>query len=698
MQTKFIKYCNCALLFATLCMVSAGIFLSSCQKEEEDNKVELYSFGPMPIARGAELKFIGKNLDKVTAVVIPDNLTITTFTTQTSKLLTLIVPQEAARGLVVLNTPQGDITTKTEIGYIETMVILSFTPTTIKPGAELTIAGDYLNLVGEVIFTDRVKVDSTLFTGQSRTELKLLVPAAAQTGKIAVSDAEENPIIVYSADPLTVKLPAFTDISPNPVKAGAQLTITGTDLDLVKTVTLGGNKNVTSFVSQSETEIVLDMPADTKDGVVILVPASGVKVQSADDLIMVVPTVSVTPTTLKNGEDITVSGTDLDLVDKVIFGGNKQGTINTGGTETEIIVTTPDDATTGDVTFVTKADKEVTGPTLMFIDPGFTSFNPTSGKANTTVTITGTDLDLVADVVFTGGKKGTIGTRSETQLSVTVPLGASTGKITLVAKNGTQVESANDYTVLANLPNFSGFTESQGRPGQILTLNGTNMDLIKELVFPGEVYATAYGIKSSTMVQVYVPLTITRGYGQIRMITYEGEEGLLPELWISGTDEITAQTIMYQDYEQHGGHNGWWDESWTDNTATDIKTENGNTYFKVTASLNGWITACNHQANGALGPVISNIENYNLKFDIRIDAGVTGAENAAMQVILGDGWHWYGTGFYPATTGGYWITVTIPATALGLSGTLNLSSGTNGLYGGPMPGGISLDNFRFDPK
>ena len=37
----------------------------------------------MPIARGAELKFIGANLDKVTAVVLPNNLTITTFTSKT---------------------------------------------------------------------------------------------------------------------------------------------------------------------------------------------------------------------------------------------------------------------------------------------------------------------------------------------------------------------------------------------------------------------------------------------------------------------------------------------------------------------------------------------------------------------------------------------------------------------------------------
>jgi hypothetical protein len=691
MQTKFIKYCNCTQLFATLCIVSACVFLTSCEKEKEDTTVVLNSFGPMPIARGAELKFIGKNLDRVTAVVLPNNLSISTFTTKTADLLTLTVPQEAVPGLVVLKTPEGDITTKTEIGFSEPITITSFSPATIKPGTELTITGDYLNLVGEVIFTDRISVTKTSFTGQKRTEIKLLVPATAQTGKIAVSDAKEDPIIVYSTVNLTVKLPAFTTITPNPVKAGSQLTIAGTDLDLVKTITLGGSKTITTFVSQSATEIVLAVPADTKDGKVTMIPASTVKVESAAELVMVVPTVSVTPTTLKNGADITVTGTNLDLVDKVVFGGNKQGTIKAGGTETQIVVTSPNDAISGVVTFVTRATKEVPGPTLTMIDPAVTSFSPTSAKPNVDITITGTDLDLVVDVLFEGNIKGTIGTRSETSMVVKIPVGAKTGKITLVAKNGVQVKSASDITVLTNLPNFTSFSESKGTPGKILTLNGTSMLLIKELVFPGGITATAYGLKTDTQVEVYVPMNVTTGNGQITMITYEGEQGLLPQIFIGGTDPITASTIMISSFDGGGASQSTWGGVVT----FGIPSVNLNgTACMIGLTGSGWNWTWSH--NWDTRPALAHPENYVLKFDICIitpasgvDAGMTlkGWDTA---VSLGQP--------FSTSTNGNWITMKFDVLTSGMiiDGTGDWGIWINGSNYDLR--GIMIDNLRFDPK
>lgn len=688
-----IKIRTWALLFATLCTVGAGVMLTSCQKAEPDTEVVLLSFGPMPVARGAELRFIGRNLDRVTAVVLPDNLTITAFDTKSAELLTVTVPQEAMPGYVVLKTPEGDITTKTRIGYSEPISVASLSPATVKAGDELTITGDYLNLVGEVIFTDRVSVMKASFISQSRTQIKLLVPEAAQTGKIAVSDAEEDPVIVYSANSLTVKLPVFTSITPNPVKAGTALTITGTDLDLVTSVVLGGNKTLTTFTSQSATQIVLTVPADTKDGKVTMIPASGVRIVSAEDLVMVVPTVSVTPVTLKNGQEITVSGTNLDLIDRVIFGGNKQGTIIAGGTATEIHVTVPDDAVTGQVKFITRAEKEVSGPNLTMIDPVLLSFSPVSAKPNTDIEITGTDLDLVVEVVFEGDIKGSIGTRSETAMSVTIPVGAKTGKVKLVTKNGSTVQSAIDLTVLSNLPNFTGYTESKGVPGQILTLNGTNMLLIKELIFPGNILATAYGVKTDTKVEVYVPENVAGGYGQITMVTYEGEQGLLPSIFFGGTDPITAQTIMITNFNGGGATQSTWGGVVTFGLPS-IPFDGTAAMLGLTGSGWQWTWAQNWDNN--CRPPLAHPENYVLKMDICITTPAPGVEAG----ICLKGWTTapYLGNIFQTSTGGNWVTLTFDVLTAGMSidGTGDWGIWINGSAYDLR--GVMVDNLRFDPK
>jgi len=705
MQTKYKKFYRYALLLAILCIVSTSILYTSCKKEEDDTTTVLNSFGPMPIARGAELQFIGKNLDKVTSIVIPDNLEITSFTTQTSTLITLTVPQNALPGLIVMMTPDGNITTKTEIGFSEPISITEFTPAIIKPGSELTITGDYLNLIEEVIFTDRVSVAKESFISQSRTEIKLNVPAESKTGKIAVSNGAEDPIIVYSASVLTVKIPAFATISPNPVKAGSQLTITGTDLDLVKTVILGGNKNITTFVSQSTTQIVLAVPADTKDGKISLTPASALNIESSDVLEMVVPAVSVTPTALKNESDITVTGTNLDLIDKVVFGGNKEGVIKTGGTATQILVTVPPDAITGVVTFVTKATKEVDGPSITIIDPVFTSFSPASAKANTDIVITGTDLDLVVDAVFFGGIKGTIGARTETQLTLTVTVGAKTGKISLIAKNGVNVLSATDLTILANLPVVTSFTEPKGTPGEILTINGTGLLLIKELVFPENIYATAFGIKTDTKIEVYVPMNVKRGTGYVKMLTYEGEEGLMPEIYFGAIDPVLNQTLCFFDFNGTG-KDSWWGNAIGSGISNDLASSaNGSPYWRINGmSGNGWWDGLFFR-NGSNNFVTTGVDvnTWAVRFDINVIEPIT---EGVLKIRFANYFYefkpWEDLPDGYKTTG--WITVTCPLTGF-MDGTNVIPDAATGGgefgmiwgSGNSVKINVGIDNIRFEP-
>ena len=701
MYTKFIKYLRYSLPFILLGIMIAGIIFTSC-KDKEGNGIGgttvLYSYGPMPIARGAELRFIGVNLDKVTSIVLPGGIEIqaASFVTKTSSLVTITVPQNAIPGLVVVKAPEGDITTKTPIGFSEPISITSFSPALIKAGQELTITGDYLNLVKAVIFTDRISVDSATFISKSRSQIKVIVPAAAQTGKIAVSNGKEDPIIVYSTTLLSVKLPVITTFLPNPVKAGTNLTITGTDLDLVKTVALGGSQNVTSFVSQTATQLILKIPDITQDDTLRLLPASGVKVKSSAKLVLVVPFVNVTPTTIKNGDDITVTGTDLDLINTVVFGGDKNGIIKVGGTTTQIVVAVPNDARTGIVKFTTKASKEVAGPSITIVDPVLTLFAPAAANAKTDIIITGLNLDLVVDVAFVGGMKGTIGTRTATQLVVTVPVGAKTGKITLIPKNGVQVQSATELVVLANLPVITSISEAKGIPGKKLTINGTKMDLIKTIIFPGNIAATEYGMKTATMVEVYVPLTVLTGRAQAKMITYEGEEGFLPELFYGSTDPIVDPALVLSNVSD--GRAGTWDGSYAEIGENAAIALDGKYIHCIPSAASGWHWVWGN--NWFAFPAVTKADYY-----FKIDVMLTKPFGAlpAFQMEFGGTRVDIGSLKFSAseTTEG-WITVTYDlSTFSSLPATINSGGewGINTNISGTADiSGLYMDNFRFQHK
>ncbi|MBL0266629.1 MAG: IPT/TIG domain-containing protein [Leptospiraceae bacterium] len=83
--------------------------------------------------------------------------------------------------------------------------------------------------------------------------------------------------------------------------------------------------------------------------------------------------------------------------------------------------------------------------------PTLTSFTPTSGPINSTVTITGTNFSSSAtsNVVKFNGTVATVTAATSTQLTVTVPTGTTTGKISIEV-SGQLVTSTTDFTIACN--------------------------------------------------------------------------------------------------------------------------------------------------------------------------------------------------------------------------------------------------------
>lgn len=277
-----------AMLVTTSMLITAGGF-TSCSDDDDlstdqyaHSGVHLNSFGPSPIERGSELKFIGTNLDRVTSVEIPGCAPITDITVVSHEEIHVTVPQEATPGKVTLRYGNDTIVTQTLLTYIEPIEIEGVSPLSVRPGDYITVTGDYLNLIHEVIFSDGVSLDEESFAEHTRTLIRLSVPEEARTGKIIFSDAaEQYPTWIYSEKALQVTLPSVAAIQElTDVNTGDVITITGSDLDLVRTVEIPSGETVE--FSYADNTITFTVPATMTNGVVSVVPASGVKVPVAN--------------------------------------------------------------------------------------------------------------------------------------------------------------------------------------------------------------------------------------------------------------------------------------------------------------------------------------------------------------------------------------------------------------------------------
>ncbi|MCB0648829.1 MAG: IPT/TIG domain-containing protein [Saprospiraceae bacterium] len=646
MQKLFSKNILLLLLFG----IGMSMLVISCDKdntgeEVDPNKIELLSFGPSPALRGGELQFIGRNLDKVTEIVLPSNVSVTNFKSKTAQKLVINIPDATVDGTVTLKTPQGDIVTKSMLTISEPITIVSIAPAAARPGSKITITGTYLNLIESVIFADNKVVEKAGFISQSREKLELNVPADAKTGKVSISNGEAIPIVVTSETDLVVTLPTIAALAPKPVKAGSILTITGTDLDLVREVVFGGNQKVIEFEAQSATEMKVAVPAAAQDGPVKVSVASLVEVTSADNVEMVVSTISeIAPNPAKPGTALTISGTDLDLVTSVTFGGNKVGSITQkdGGSLT---VTVPLDATEGVVTVGTAANKSASSANVLVLKvPQIAAFSETSLKSSTDLTITGTDMDLVVEVLLTGGTKGANLRKTEGQIIFTVPPGTKDGPVTLVTTNGTQIVSDQSLTILvSNVPTITGFPPT-AKPGQMIVLTGEKMDITTNVIFPGNAVATKFGVKTANMIEVVVPDDVKKGLGVITFVTFDGETTTSPAINFQGVDAVVDPNLVFFDFNGTGAKDSWWGNV---KIVNDSRSVDGTSFGEIDGNYNGW-TDCfwRNSDNNFPGEVVgTNIADYVIKFDINVLEPITaGALKLRIHNNTDDYWWNWGPG------------------------------------------------------
>lgn len=517
-----------ALWMMCLMLFSCLTFTACDNGDDEDTNqykggISLNVFGPSPVSRGGVLRFLGSGMDKVTAVAIPGCDDITDIEVVSDTEIRVTVPQTAQPGLVVLKTPKGDITTKTELTFTESIALEAFAPAEVKPGSELTITGEYLNLIKEVIFADEVTVPADEFVSQSRQEIKVIVPDSAQTGKFILSDGAEIPNWIYSEGELEVTLPSVeAPLDLVDKKPGDVIRVSGKNFDLVKKVQMpnGDEVEFTMTASSEGDELTFTLPDNVSDGEVTVLPASDVKVVVAT-VVVATPSnvVAVPAVNLRGGDMITLKGTNMDLVTDVTFPGVEEAVGLESQNSTEIKVLMPAAAISGDLQLNTNSGK-ATAVSIATAKPENISYSAATVPAGEALTVKGVNMDVVSAVVFSGNVEVTVSDATATAISLTVPTTAETGALLLKMANGESVEAPSltiEKPVCAYLP---ALPDKLVR-GRIVELEIVNADKLTNVLL-NEASVQYINDAAKGVLMLNVPAELNGTYS-LKLISSNGE-------------------------------------------------------------------------------------------------------------------------------------------------------------------------------
>ncbi|MBK0403323.1 IPT/TIG domain-containing protein [Adhaeribacter sp. BT258] len=467
------------------------------------------AFSPDNGLPGTSVTITGTNLTGTNQVNF--NGTPATFSNVTSTSLTAVVPANATTGPIAVYTPAGYYTTAsngaagvfTVLSLVPT--ISSFTPTGGPEGTLVTVSGT--NFTGATSVTVG-GVPAISFSVQSATSLTLYIPTGAITGPIVITNPSGT---ATSATNFTVvPAPVITSVSPNSEVVGASVVIYGSNFQNASYVGFNGTSAPGYVVNSSGTEITVTVPAGATTGQIRVTTPGGTTYSSSNFTVLVpAPTITTfSPASGPINTAVTITGTNFTNVSSVRFNGIAAGF--TQNSATSITATVPIGTSTGPITVTTPGGTATSATDFIFIPaPVLSSLAPTSGGAGTVVTLSGGNFQNTSAVRFNGAlASGYVVNGNGTQITVSVPAGASTGPVSVTTPGGTATSTGN-FTVLS-APTISGFTPASGPAGTNVVITGTNLNTTTGVNFNGTL--AGFTVNSATQLTATVPATATTGF------------------------------------------------------------------------------------------------------------------------------------------------------------------------------------------
>ena len=523
--------------YSILLALCSFVGLVSCAPEElstdqfSDDAVVFGAFAPNPVVRGAELRIVGSNLDKIVEVQIPGSEPITEIEVVASgrvseiRVVTPAVGAEDASvtgPVVIVDNAGNTYKSKTDITFTEGIVLDSFSPATAMPGDVVTVKGDYLYNVQQVVLSNGVYVTGDQITEKSRRELKFIVPSNAVTGPVTIGDVDENnnpegliPNNVPSKTELVIGDPTVKAADRGMLKAGAEITVQGEYLDMIakaafRVTTPAAEEGAEPTVADTEVDFTLAednksvkvaLPATVVEGEIVLTSFAG-KEFKAGAYTTVIPTeiAIAAESRYKAGLNAVVTGKDLDLVTKAELAGTA---LEFGYADNKVTFAIPSKAVDGTVVLTLANGKTVATEAIELVKPTITEMTPLelyAGDEN--ITVKGTDLDLIVAAAL-GGREAEFEYANE-EIVVKTALTSVSGKVALTLDNGVVVESADEVKV--NYHSLVIVTEMPAMQhiGQEVVLKGSSFSLV-ENIFIGDVKVTQYSLRTDEEVRFLMP-------------------------------------------------------------------------------------------------------------------------------------------------------------------------------------------------
>jgi large repetitive protein len=386
-------------------------------------------FTPTSAAVGTTVTISGNAFGGASSVLF--NGVIAVPATVTPTKITVVEPPDASTGKLTVVTGAGPGQSAGTFKVLPKLT--SFLPSSGPAGTSVTIAGSGFTDVSAVRFNGV----SASFTADSDHQITATVPASATIGKLSIVTAGGTATSLAS---FTV-VPTITGFSPGSAAPGSPVVVDGTGFGGVSSVKVNGV--AAGFSLLSKVQLRLTVPASATSGTIAITTAGGTAT-SAGTLAVLPRVTGFTPGSAAVGATLAITGNAFGGATSVLFNG--VAAVPATVIPTKITVPVPADASTGRLTVVTGAGAGQSAGTFKVL-PKLTSFTPSSGVVGTSVTIAGSGFTDVTAVKFNGHAASTYTRDSSTQITAMVPLGATTGRISVTTAGGTTTSTSSFVVV-----------------------------------------------------------------------------------------------------------------------------------------------------------------------------------------------------------------------------------------------------------